>query len=162
LTLGAANRIQLCSLRKKYFHFFRPPTSHLPENCVIQYVKQGLIPLDGMLDGEILLPCALPELAERYLVSNMGRIVSLVGTPKVLRPQDNGIGYKLVALCAAAKTKLYLVHRLVAATFLGECPDGKECHHRNHDKADNRASNLAYVTHHQNILEYWAQKRLNP
>lgn len=42
------------------------------------------------------------------------------------------------------------VHRLVARAFLGTCPPGHEVAHKNGDGHDNRASNLAYVTHRYN------------
>ena len=43
-----------------------------------------------------------------------------------------------------------LVHRLVLETFVGPCPDGMECDHRNRDGLDNRVDNLSWVTHSEN------------
>lgn len=42
-------------------------------------------------------------------------------------------------------------HRLVARTWLGECPKGLECEHQNENKNDCSAGNLQYVTHAQNV-----------
>lgn len=45
------------------------------------------------------------------------------------------------------------VHQLVALTFLGPCPDGKEVLHKNGDPTDNRLVNLRYGTRTENILD---------
>lgn len=42
-------------------------------------------------------------------------------------------------------------HRLVAEAFHGPCPEGLEVDHVNGVKTDNRASNLEYVTHEENM-----------
>lgn len=46
----------------------------------------------------------------------------------------------------------YLVHRVVAAAFLGACPPGREVNHKDHDYTNNAASNLEYVTRSENML----------
>lgn len=43
------------------------------------------------------------------------------------------------------------VHQVVAATFLGPRPKGKQINHKNGIKTDNRASNLEYVTASENV-----------
>lgn len=48
------------------------------------------------------------------------------------------------------------VHRLVAATFIGPCPPGKEVNHKDYDKFNNRADNLEYVTHSENMKHSYA------
>lgn len=45
----------------------------------------------------------------------------------------------------------YLVHQLVAFTFLGPCPPGMEVLHGPAGKHDDSLANLAYGTHQQNI-----------
>src|SRR5699024_1854139 len=42
------------------------------------------------------------------------------------------------------------IHGLVLLSFVGPCPEGKEVAHLNGDAADNRLSNLAYVTPREN------------
>ena len=47
------------------------------------------------------------------------------------------------------------VHQLVAHTFLGECPEGKEILHNNGNPKDNRVENLRYGTRTENILDVY-------
>ena len=61
-----------------------------------------------------------------------------------------GGGYQAVSLCSPPGTvRQALVHRLVAAAFIGESP-GMVVMHLNHDIKDNRSSNLRYGTHKEN------------
>lgn len=43
-------------------------------------------------------------------------------------------------------------HRIVAQAFLGPCPPGYQVNHKDSNPANNRVSNLEYVTGSQNIL----------
>lgn len=43
-------------------------------------------------------------------------------------------------------TSIYSVHRLVLETFVGPCPEGKTCDHRNMVRDDNRIENLWWAT----------------
>lgn len=94
-----------------------------------------------------------------YSVSNLGRVRSdrqrrgvVVG--RILRPGRTGKKpqYLAVALCKHCKGNMRKVHRLVAAAFIGPCPEGKEVNHKNGDFFDNRAENLEYVTRSENML----------
>ena len=57
-----------------------------------------------------------------YQVSNLGRIKSLnynhTGKEKVMKPYKTKKGYFYIHLCKNVEKKLFLVHRLVAETFL--------------------------------------------
>jgi hypothetical protein len=45
------------------------------------------------------------------------------------------------------------VHRLVLEAFVGPCPRGLECRHRNDVGADNRLTNLVWGTRRENLLD---------
>ena len=51
--------------------------------------------------------------------------------------------------CRHGERCRFLVHRLVAAAFIGPCPAGKEVHHKNGLKHDNQRSNLELWTKSQ-------------
>ena len=59
-------------------------------------------------------------------------------------------GYPRVTLTAAGRRQRVFVHRLIAETFLGPCPEGLEVAHLNGDRRDSRLSNLRYVTRSEN------------
>ena len=96
---------------------------------------------------------------EGYQVSNFGRIRSLdrmVNCPlngkrlikgKILKPGRSSNGYLSVNLCGSTNN----VHKLVAEAFIPN-PENKPCiDHINTDKMDNRAENLRWVTHKENM-----------
>ena len=96
-----------------------------------------------------------------YQVSNMGRVRSTNRTitlangrertlpSKVLRPGEQK-GYLHVCLSSRGVETSYLVHRLVAASFLGPIPNGMEVDHINEDHKDNRVSNLQFLSRTEN------------
>lgn len=92
-----------------------------------------------------------------YQVSNLGRIRSLdryvfngqayylvKGSIKVLR--HNNWGYCQVKLSKGDKTKMFLVHRLVASAFIPN-PDNLPCvNHIDEDKTNNCVDNLEWCS----------------
>lgn len=66
--------------------------------------------------------------------------------------------------CVAAVTwikigrKVELVHRLIAKTFLGECPKGYEVNHKDHVRYHNFLSNIEYKLIKENRGEHCNQK----
>lgn len=95
-----------------------------------------------------------------YEISNLGRVRRADCTPKRLLKIGNGsyrnnidkTAYGLVVLSFKGKTKTRNVHRLVAEAFIPN-PDGlRDVNHKNGDKSDNRASNLEWVSHRDNII----------
>jgi hypothetical protein len=94
-----------------------------------------------------------------YEISNLGRVKrvapgrgSKVG--RVLRQTVGTHGYRVVMLSRPTlRDQKVLVHRLLAATFLGDLGSryrGMEVNHRNGDKLDNALDNLELVTHQEN------------
>lgn len=100
------------------------------------------------------------DLTEDYMVSNGGAVWSRPrrGTRGgLLTLNKRKDGY--LAAHLAPDYKGDLVHRLVAAAFLGPCPPNHEVDHINHDRADNRVENLRYVTKCQNQRNCSPNKR---
>jgi hypothetical protein len=96
-----------------------------------------------------------------YEASSHGRVRSLPRTDRLGRPVPGGIltpgarpnGYRFVVLYVDGRRRLVSVHVLIAATFLGPCPDGQEVRHLNGDRADCYLGNLAYGTRSRNQLD---------
>lgn len=97
-----------------------------------------------------------------YQVSSEGRVKSLERYVQVnggirlqkgfiLKPYMEKNGYTRVLLYKDGIRKKKSVHRIVAETFIGECPEGYEVDHINTLKDDNRAENLRYCTPKENM-----------
>lgn len=76
---------------------------------------------------------------------------------KVLRPGIDRYGYQVVVLSKRSsgqwigcKRFTRRVHKLIAKTYLGECPVGREVCHDNGIKQDCSVGNLYYGTRSQN------------
>lgn len=91
----------------------------------------------------------------RYQVSNQGRIKSLIGKSKpkgyILKPMNNGNGYYHVTLRDGKRSSQRRIHTIVAETFVDNPMNLKEINHINEDKSDNRAENLEWVLHRENM-----------
>jgi hypothetical protein len=91
-----------------------------------------------------------------YSISNFGRVrrdKAIKGTRvgKILKSTPDRKGYHYVMLHNQKPRQRGYIHKLVAAAFIGKCPDGLEINHINSNPADNRQNNLEYVTHGMNI-----------
>ncbi|KKK62283.1 hypothetical protein LCGC14_3005880, partial [marine sediment metagenome] len=128
-----------------------------------QYFK-GLVEELGELAHAIILSeeemwFPIPEYEGWYEASNHGRIRRSrpgKGTKdgRVLTIRVRPDGYHSVTLLKGSKEsrKHYYVHRLVAAAFIGPCPDKLEVNHRDGIKSHNNPRNLEYVTNRENQL----------
>jgi hypothetical protein len=95
-----------------------------------------------------------------YSISNLGRVrrdkpgyrnnTTIVG--HILKYWNHHGTYRRVSLKRPGrKKKCHGIHQLVAAAFIGPCPEGKLINHKNGDPADNRPKNLEYVTQLENM-----------
>jgi hypothetical protein len=90
------------------------------------------------------------SISPRYLVSDLGRVRGPRG--RILRGNAINDGYLLVKIYTTnGASKTCLIHRLVAAAFLGQAPDGQQVNHLDGDTSSNRLSNLEYVTPSENM-----------
>lgn len=97
-----------------------------------------------------------------YEVSDLGNVKSLrrkcakwngfrTVKERILKPGKDAIGYLHVLLAKDTKRYLYKVHRLVAFHFIPKIEGKPLVHHKNGIKWDNRAENLEWVTHTENM-----------
>lgn len=104
----------------------------------------------------------LPGYEKEYAVSNLGNVYSLIfksryGTfkrQKLLKPNISKSGYYSFAIGSQKEClmKRYLLHRLVALTFLPN-PDNKTfVNHIDGDKSNNVVSNLEWCTRSENEI----------
>ncbi len=78
----------------------------------------------------------------------MGSIPGTNGPLRELKP--SGGRYLKVELRLEGCYRTRMVHTLILLTFVGACPKGQECRHKNGVKMDNRLSNLQWGTRIQN------------
>jgi hypothetical protein len=91
----------------------------------------------------------IPGYEGRYRVSSEGRVLSLKGRPKLLRPGLRS-GYPSVVLAVDRVKVNRTVHALVLLAFVGPRPDGAECLHCDGNRLNNHLSNLRYGAHAEN------------
>lgn len=77
--------------------------------------------------------------ANGLLIGDDGTVIGRRGKP--LKPSTT-TGYAMVAVCTNGVVKHELVHRLVAATFVGG--SGPQVNHKDGNKLNNAASNLEW------------------
>jgi len=100
-----------------------------------------------------------------YQVSNSGQIKSLQ-INKILKPvlanKKAKISYYRISLCKNAKSKAYLIHRLVANAFIPN-PENKPCvNHLDCITSNNKRSNLEWVNHSENVIHSIKMGRIKP
>ena len=84
-----------------------------------------------------------------YMANVNGNIFSIKSN-KYLKPQLYKNGYTNVDLCNNGKVKKFLIHRIIAETFLPNPKNKSQVNHINGNKSDNRVENLEWVTHSEN------------
>lgn len=91
-----------------------------------------------------------------YEVSSLGRVRRATDgrrthAGRLMRPVVAGPGYLMVGPTVNGRNVQFYVHDLVSEAFLGERPPGATVNHIDGVKTNNRASNLEYVTHAENM-----------
>lgn len=98
-----------------------------------------------------------------YQVSNCGNVRSLTRTVnrsdgilhticgRTLVQVHNQDGYSQIHLCKDGNSKTVRVHQLVADAFVPNYMDGYEVNHKDNDRSNNRADNLEWVSHLDNV-----------
>ena len=101
-----------------------------------------------------------------YEVSNVGRVRRVgraarngkgrgggvvLGRILTLRASSWNNAYLVAQLWQDGKPAPQLVHRMVAAAFIGPCPEGQEVNHIDGSKLHNAPENLEYVTRGDNM-----------
>lgn len=94
---------------------------------------------------------------KEYEISNYGevrRIEKNCGATvgKTLKPSKLKNGYLKVSLCRNSKRKEFLIHRLVAMTFIGDA-DGMDVCHIDGTRNNNKLSNLRIDTRKGNMRD---------
>lgn len=90
-----------------------------------------------------------------YQISNLGNVKSLnyhrTGKERILKPAKKDNGYLFIGLHKNRNIKYFLIHRLVASSFLPNPNKLKEINHINENKIDNRVENLEWINHKDNM-----------
>ena len=87
-----------------------------------------------------------------YEVSDQGRVRSLkFGKERIMKQLITPKGYIRVGLRKNGYQKMYLVHRLVAQTFIPNPDNLTEVNHKDEDKINNKVSNLEWCDRKYNI-----------
>ena len=90
-----------------------------------------------------------------YSITTDGQIYS-VRANRFLKPQMDKYGYLTTGLSKDGKRKFFLVHRLVATTYLPNIDNLPEVNHIDGDKANNKLENLEWCTPSDNLKHAFA------
>jgi hypothetical protein len=93
-----------------------------------------------------------------YYINNIGEVWSepniYYPTGRILNSFRNGkCKHRYLFLCRNNKRFKRFIHRLVLEAFVGPCPEGKECCHKNDIADDNNLVNLYWGTRSENIAD---------
>lgn len=99
----------------------------------------------------ILHPLYIDDMETNYMITRSGKIYSKI-TNKFLKPSKTPKGYMKIELSTIYGPKTYLVHRLVAMTFVyGMTSERNQVNHKNGKKNNNPYENLEWTTAKENI-----------
>lgn len=72
---------------------------------------------------------------------------------QIRRPLIASSGYRTAVLRKNGKQVIRYIHRLVLETFIGPCPKGMECLHKDGNRANNKLNNLRWGTRSENVWD---------
>jgi HNH endonuclease len=104
-----------------------------------------------------LLPFKKSPNGHRYAITNHGRIISHLDTPKkgIFLKIGKISNYPGISISIGQAKKSFLVHRLVAQSFLKQSSkQHKFVLHLNYNKDDNHYKNLKWATREQQGIHY--------
>ncbi len=89
---------------------------------------------------------------EKYIIYPNGEVVN-IKLNKILKPYTHKKnGYQIIKLCINGKKHAFLLHRLVANSFIPNPENKPEVNHKNGIKTDNTIYNLEWATKSENEL----------
>lgn len=95
----------------------------------------------------------IPQYDGRYMISNLGRVMSLMDSqeqlrknPIILSPRTTNNGYLDVCLHKCGHKKYITIHRLVALAFVDNPHNYPQVNHKDEDKTNNVYTNLEWCT----------------
>ncbi len=98
----------------------------------------------------------VPGFETKYLVSNYGRLFSLIRKRPIRASTDRSTGYQIVGLLVSSKPRKYKscrVHTLVMRAFVGEPREGQQGAHKDGDPTNNKLSNLRWSSARENMQD---------
>ena len=98
----------------------------------------------------MFLPLIINDQKTQYLISDVGEIKN-INTNKILQGTIRN-GYQMVKLTVNKIKKDYLVHRLVALTFLDNPLNLPQVNHKDKNKLNNSVDNLEWVSVQDNMI----------
>ena len=88
---------------------------------------------------------------DRYVTHSRNPDFNVLRKGKIMSPVNHGNGYLYVSLTMRGKRKNHYIHRLVAEAFVRNPNAFNEVDHKNRNRRDNRAENLRWVDHADNM-----------
>ena len=89
----------------------------------------------------------------RYRIYEDGRVQSMIGEPKFLKPVTRHDGYTMVGLRKNNATHIIRIHRLVAEAFLPNPNNLPEVNHIDWVRSNNAVTNLEWVSRKENMAK---------